>query len=235
MDIAHIAKMKSLFASQEVNRLQTGLKVGNTVIGRVTQSFGHNQFMVSLRGVNVMAQSDLPMVKGDRFKARIEALRPKLLLKIVSSENHAGIAQQWGLNDDEVKLLEEMSASKLPLNKKNFDRINDVVKKFAKHPGLKADYGDIAKAVIKLERQGLEPNLENISRQLSAAKGDFNLANLIGKLSSMFGDINEKLPAELSQFMKNLPQNFTPEALLKNLPAHLRPVQTCAIDRQGQG
>ena len=211
--------MKSLFAAQEVNRLQSGMKVGNTVAGRVAQNLGNNQFLVSLRGVNVMAQSDLPMIKGDRFKARIEAVKPKLLLKIISSENHAGIAEQWGLSEEETKLLDEMSASKLPLNKKNFDRINSVIKKFAKHPQLKADYGDLAKAAVKLERQGLEHTVENMSRQLTAAKGDFNLAELMGKLSAIFGDIQKKMPPELSRFVKSLPQNFTPEALHRNLPA----------------
>ena len=219
MDIANIIKMKSLFASQEGARLQSGLKVGATVAGRVTQNFGHNQFMVSLRGVNVMAQSDLPIVKGDRFKARIEAVKPKLLLKIISSAHNEGIAEQWGLNEDEQKLLNEMSASKLPLNRKNFDRINDVVKKFAGHHKLKADYGEIARAAVKLERQGLELNLENISRQLKAVKGDFNLADLMVKINTMLGEAGENLPQELAQFIKDLPQNFTPEALQKNLPA----------------
>lgn len=222
MNIPRMPNIKTVHSQIEVERFKAGLKVGASISGRITHVFGQDQYLVSLRGVNLVAQSDIPMKRGDRFKARIESTEPRLKLKIYDSSGEAErTAAQWGVKDDEKKVLAEMAAARMPMNRKTFNRINALVMKFSGNSNLKAGYGEIARAIIKLEREDLQPTFENLSRQLKAMRGDFDITELMIKLQGLLKNLGGELPEDIVRFLKNLPLNFTPEMVTKNLPAIL--------------
>jgi hypothetical protein len=204
---------------EQIERFKTGLKIGSMISARVTQELGQDQYLVSLRGMNLVAESDIPLKKGDRFKAKIEALKPKLLLKIVRSGGEAqDLVEKWKLSAEEAKLLSELSAAKIPLNKASFDRINALIKNIAREPGIKMDYVQLAKVAIKLEQMNLPPTLENFHRISAALNNDFKIADLMSKLAQILENSAPNLTSQIKNFLTNLSTHFEPQAMAKNLP-----------------
>ena len=203
-----------------INNFKAGLKTGANISGRVVQAFSQNQYLVSMRGLHLIAQSDIPLKKGDKFKARIQAKEPKLVLKILNSAEHSDrFSEEWGAKGVEKKLVAEMISAKLPMEKELFERLNGIVRQFSRNRNLRANFGELARAAVKLEKLGLPASLENVRSALTALKGEFGLAGLMAKLQGLLADNQNDIPQELARFIKNLPVKFDPQIVARNLPA----------------
>ncbi|MBL7190157.1 flagellar hook-length control protein FliK [bacterium] len=201
-----------------MSRFKAGLKLGSNITGRVAQAIGTNQYVVSLRGMHLVAQSDSPLKKGQLFKARVQAVEPKLELKILKDGVTESLSREWGINEGDRHILDEMSAAKMPLDKENFDRVRDIVQRFKRNPNFKASREEITRAAVRLHQLGLPATEENFAVQLSIVKGDTLLARLLEKLMMMNLSEDSGVPAEVMKFLKSLPQQFSAENMVKNLP-----------------
>ena len=217
--ISKIPKIQFLSDPERIDHFKQGIKAGATIYGRVLEVFTKDQYLVSLRGINLLAQSDIPMKKGDNFKTKILAKEPQLLLKILNTAEHAeGYAEKWGVKGADKQVLQEMLAAKIPMDKDTFTRINQIVKKFSGNKQLNATLGELVRAAAKLESMGLPANLDNMKNALSALKGEFNLAQLMEALNKLLTEHHEKLPNELIRFLRSMPLKFDPQSVASNLP-----------------
>ena len=218
--ITHIPKIEFVTDPQRIESLKSGLQAGDSITGRVLQSMGSDQYLVSLRGVNLLAQSDIPMKNGDRFKAKIKGTHPQLQLKISNTSNESRqLGEQWGVKGDDNKVVHEMVSSRVQLTKENFERINSIVKKFHGHHNFKESYDDIVKAAVKLVQLDIPPSEQNFRGVLLAVKEQFNMTGVMGNLPFFLEENSESIPPELLRFMQNLPMKFDPQMLARNLPA----------------
>ncbi|NQS98267.1 MAG: flagellar hook-length control protein FliK [candidate division Zixibacteria bacterium] len=203
-----------------INNFKAGLKAGATLSGRIVQAYGQNQYLVSMRGLHLIAQSDIPLKKGDKFKAKIQSKEPKLVLKILNSLEHSDrFAEEWGAKGDEKKLVSEMITAKLPMEKGVFERINGIVRQFSRNRNLQASIDELVRAAVRLEKLELPATLENVRSALAALKGDFDLAGLMAKLQGLMMDNRSSMPEELARFIRSLPMKFDPQMAVRNLPA----------------
>lgn len=218
--ITNIPKIQFITDPQRIESFKVGLKVGSTISGRVLQSMGSDQYLVSLRGINLLAQSDIPMKNGDRFKAKIQSTHPQLKLKISNTSHETRqLSEQWNAKGDENKIVHEMVTSRVDLTKENFERINSIVKKFHGHHKFKTNYDDIVKTAVKLQQLDLPPSEKNFRGVLLAVKEQFNMAGVMGNLPFFLEENADNVPPELLRFMQNLPMKFDPQMLSRNLPA----------------
>ena len=220
MNLSRIARIQLASEQGKMLRFKTGLKEGAVISGRVAYAFGSDQYLVSLRGVNLIAQSDIPMKKGDRFKAVIKGLQPRLILKIIHAEDEVQeLADKWGVKGEGKDLLSEMASARLPLLKEAFDRINAAVRKFARDKNSPAGYAEISRAAVKLEQLNLPLTTENISRQMAALKSEFDLSSLMAALVKLLNANMDNLSAETGRMMKGVLAGFNHQNIIQNLPA----------------
>lgn len=218
--ISHIPKIQYVSDPQGLENFRQGLKPGTEISGRVLQSFDNNQYLVSMRGMNLIAQSDIPLKNGERFKAKIQSSEPRIVLKISDQSSEAQkLAGQWNVKGDDKHIVSEMMSARMEMNKDVFERIRGVVQKFKGHPQLQGSPQDLAHAAVKLEQLNLPPTLENMKGALLAGKGNFDLAAVLGNLNFFNGEDAPEISADLKRFIQNLPMRFDPQMLSRNLPA----------------
>ncbi len=219
MNLSRIARIQFAFEQGKLDRFKTGLKMGSTMNGKVLQAFGNDQYMVSLRGVNLIAQSDIPMKRGDRFKAEIREVQPRLILKILHAEDQGGrLAEKWGVKGEGRTLISEMVSARMPLSRDLYDRIHAAVRKFSRGGTHKATYEEICRAAVKLEKMNLPLTQANIARQIAAIRAEFNLAEIMVKLGEILSGEGGSLSQKSSDALNRIIAGFTPAAA-RNLPA----------------
>ena len=206
-------------AEADFNHFKAGFKIGSQITGRVANVLSNNHYVVSLRGLQLVAQSDLPLKKGQLFRAKVRATEPKLELKIIRDGVSESLLKDWAVGENDRHILEEMSAAKLSMEKEIFNRVRDVVRRFRRHPGFRASSEEIARAAVRLEQLGLPATEDNMAVQLAIVKGDTKITQLLQHLMSMFSRFENELPVEIRQFLQNLPEAFTPQNIARNLPA----------------
>jgi|GEM_PF-2069748 len=218
--ITRIPQIQFAIETEKLESFRQSVKIGADIHGRVIQSFGNDQYLVSMRGMNLIAESNLPLKNGDNFRAKVQAVEPRLLLKITDDAAESQkLAEQWNVKGDDRKIVSEMMAARLPMTKESFERIKAVVQQYRHHPQLKASYEELARAAIKLEQMNLPPSLDNLKGALLAVKSNFDMALVMANLKFFLGNDKSELPPELLRFMQNLPARFDPQMLARNLPA----------------
>lgn len=220
MNIPLLNKVQFVHEPEKIEQFKASLKPGSFIYGKVIQSFGSDQYLVSLKGLNLLAQSDIPMKIGDRFKAKIQSTDPRLSLKITdtASENKE-LADKLNVQGDDRKILEEMRAAKLPVTKESFEQIRETVRRFSNNPQYKASPEEIARATVRLQQLNIPATADNMKGALLAVKNGFDIASILSNLQFFLSEEPQKLTPEMQNFLKNLPALFDPQNLAKNLPA----------------
>jgi len=62
----------------------SSLKLDDVLYGSVVEPEGNDNYIVNLDGFNIMAYSKVKLVKGMKVSARVNALRPKVELVILT-------------------------------------------------------------------------------------------------------------------------------------------------------
>jgi hypothetical protein len=173
--------------------------------------------------MNLVAQSDLTLKAGDRFRAKIQETEPRLLLKIISGEDQSrNLAQDWGIKGEEVKLVQELISAKLPLDKTKFEALNEAIRKFQHKYPQKAEYQELARSAVRLEQANLPLTIENLQRALYALKGNISLPDIFSRLQNLLNDPQSKLPPQLLHRLQELFKHFQSGNIIQNLPAMVK-------------
>jgi len=63
---------------------ESSLKIDDVLYGSVVEPEGNDNYIVNLDGFNIMAYSKVKLVKGMKVSARVNALRPRVELVILT-------------------------------------------------------------------------------------------------------------------------------------------------------
>jgi len=218
--ISRIPQIQFISDPQKLESFRQSLKAGSEIYGRVLQSFGHDQYLVSMRGMNLIAESNVPLKEGERFRAKVQATDPRLMIKIADETGEMEkLSEQWNVRGEGRRIISQMLAERLPMTKEAFERVRAAVQQYQRHAQLKGSYEEIVRSAIKLEQLHLPPTLDNFKGALLAVKGGFDMAMVMSNLKFFLLEDKSELPAELLRFMQNLPARFEPQILSRNLPA----------------
>jgi hypothetical protein len=108
-----------LIYSVSSNQLVSTLSQGEELDARVIRHIDSNKVLISIKNLEVTAQSKTPFKEGDIIKVKVESLTPRIVLKLIS--------RNMMLQNAFQKIVNSMGAS----NASSIDLINEISKLLA--------------------------------------------------------------------------------------------------------
>ncbi|MDZ7260511.1 MAG: flagellar hook-length control protein FliK [candidate division KSB1 bacterium] len=116
MELRAIAskKLKLSVSEKDIDDLKAKLHPGEKIQARVLQVFPDNRLLLRFRGVNLIAESEIPFEVGEEIWAKLQALNPKIVLKLFPSTARGGIFKNYVFNIlNEIEKLAQPEIQKL--------------------------------------------------------------------------------------------------------------------------
>lgn len=168
-----------LVSNRSFEDFRQALRIGQVMNGRVVRTFNEEKILIRLMGFTVVAKSAVPLRRGERVTVSVKDLTPMIHLKLAPAQTPSGneqpdytmILQRWGMDSEPMSLmlLAQMYLYRLPLKKRQYSRLKDLVKKYENEtPG--EDEEDLTRAAAMLKALGLPLDREHLGTVLESQR-----------------------------------------------------------------